>query len=248
MKFLLARRAANPHAQIPGLAAVAAELGWQGPLVDPDLTPVIDYELYQPPAYPEPDPAVMAGNLLLQLHSTLSRDHRIRYRAGQILINTQNMSQPSLSRLLLPRLVNCYRGVTAGWETVLGNCHYWLTENAAIGGASAPPGSVGVSSGFCVLRLTSPYPLQFQVGPHAYNMSKYRIPSGHPRLDAPYLTTGLPLPVPGQLADLIACRKGWAFATERHTLLCMTLNPILSGAEARELASSTARAADLLYH
>jgi hypothetical protein len=246
MKFWLDRRTVDSRTEIPGLAAVAAELGWQGPLVDPDLTPVIGYDLYQPPAYPEPDPAIMAGNLLLQLHCTLSRHRRIAYQAGQISEKSANVTQPSLSQLQPPRLVNCYRGATAGWETVLGNCHYWLTRDTASGGASAPPESVGVGSGFCVLRLTSPYPTPLQVVPRGNSTS--RDSSGHPRLDALYSTTGLPLPVSGQLADLIADRKDWAFAAERYTFLCMTLNPIRSGAEARKIASSTARAADLLGH
>jgi hypothetical protein len=104
-----------------------------------------------------------------------------------------------------------------------------------------------VGSGFCVLRLTSPYPTPLQVVPRG-NTSLQRNLSGHPRLDALYPATGLPLPVSGQLADLIAGRKDRAFAADRYTFLCMTLNPIRSGAEARKLASSTARAADLLGH
>lgn len=245
MKFWRTRRAADSDAEIPGLAAVAAELGWVGPLVDPDLIPVIGYDLYQAPAYPEPDPAVMAGSLLLQLHTALSRDRRILLRAIQVLNRSADEDQPSISRLQPPRLVHCYRGATAGWEIVLGNCYYWLTGNA-IGGASAPPDSVGVGSGFCVLRLTSPYPTPLQVVPRGHSVVRHSSPSGHPQLDALYLARGLPFPVPGPLADLIVSRRDWAFAAERHTLICVTLNQILSGVKARELAYGTARAAEFL--
>ena len=41
MKFWLAGRGPDAQAPIRGMASAVAGLGWQGPLTDPDLTPVI---------------------------------------------------------------------------------------------------------------------------------------------------------------------------------------------------------------
>lgn len=246
MKFWLARRGPDARAPIHRMASVAAELGWQGPLTNPDLTPVIGYDPFQGPAYPEPDPATTVGSLMLQLHAIPRRHGQVRrvsYLAAQTVFSSADRIYPSLSRLPRPLLAQCFRGQTARWQTTVGNCQYWLTTTGASAVDRPLPGSLPVGSGFCVVHLKSPYPTTLQVVPSVSPTAhRYR----HPRLDAQFLATGLPLPVSGQLADLIASRQDWAFAAHRHTLVCVTLDPIRSGAQAERLASSTTRAADFL--
>lgn len=247
MKFRQFLGGADPGTPVPGLAAVAAELAWRGPLTNPDLIPEVDYDLFQPAAYPEPDPAIILGSLMLQLHAAFPRKGRRGYLVWQAVDSTHPV-QPSLSRLQPPMLVQCYRSATADRQLTIGTCRYWLARHdyGGIPRGSPAAASVEVSSGFCAVRLSSPCPAPVEVFPCRSGMSPDAIRTGDPRLDAHYGVSGLPLPVPGQLADLIMSRTDWAFGGERHTLACVTLHPLRSGADARDLALSSARVADLL--
>ena len=187
MRNWLSGGSTDPSVPVPGLAAVAAGLGWQGPSSNPDLTPVVDYDLFQPAAFPEPYPATMIGDLMLRLHAAFPRSKRISHLLWRACGTYTDPTQPSLSRLPAPMLAHCYQDLTSGMT--VGTGFYWLARQSPGGMPlnSRAPGSAALSSGFCVVQLAAAYPVPLQVVPLGLAAAS-NASTGDPRLDSPVAT------------------------------------------------------------
>ena len=230
---------------IQGMAQIAFRLGWEGPLADPDLAPVIKRELYDPPGVAEPDPVPVIGYLMLALHSRLDVNRWTGSPAGflpmQILWSSDYAGRPDLIRLPPPRLTSCYRGEKDGFGMAIGTCRYWLAGHTAYG--IPMPGSTGIGSGFCVVRLLVPYLVPLELV--APRKSGGRGRAGHRRAAPALSRTGAPAALV-RFVELFETRKDWAFWAFRSSLVCVTHKPFRSGEDALALACASTRGARLL--
>ena len=149
------------------------------------------------------------------------------------------------------RLVHCYRGQLGGYSFVVGNAYTTISVVQAAAYNGPLPAGEDLEAAFCVLSLPT-QPTWIQLVPAIRGpLSGSRHRSGHPDLDARYtlltpdLHRGARL-ISDQLAAFVASRDGWAFTLYQNTLICVTLAPLGSGDDARQLTLATAQAAALL--
>jgi hypothetical protein len=273
---------------IPGFGETALAQGWQGPITDPvlpaaDPAPVIPAAGLLAPAVRDAvlagrtgpagrgtNPAPLAGSLTLILHAELDPVPRIRRRA-QVMAEsaytgTRGLGVPAQAGM---RLSNCYRRESGGPVIVVGNCYLTITGGFQ-GPYGRPPRGDRVGSGFCALSLGRYYPFPLQIVPKGKSLLGSGHTSGHPALDARYLTISpwpgrvirpalarLPLRPGSQLPDMkaligdelagfLASGDRCAFAVADSMLICAILQEIRSAGQARQLAEETAEAAALL--
>jgi hypothetical protein len=176
------------------------------------------------------DPAPVAASLMRRLHAAGDPDARCRLWASHGV-----PAGDDLGYLCgMSRLVNCYRGHLNGVEYLVGNC----CDRGYI------------DSAFCALALGGSDVGEFLVVPRESQRQR-GTPTGYPELDGSFLVrTGTEVGRPDffgpRFAAFIVTRTDWAFGTHRGMLVCVTLEPLRTGEDARRLIDDTARAASML--
>jgi hypothetical protein len=153
-------------------------------------------------------------------------------------------------------------------EFVVGNCHVTIESNFDAGTVVRGPlpdeGYIG--SAFCAASLPTAMMGRVQIVPRGGTNSPGGHTRGFPEFDERFLTFGsfdsalgtrlekamrarfpeAPDPLGPELAAFIARRGDWAFTLDGGVFVCVTLDPLRSGQEARRLVEDTAHAVSLI--
>jgi hypothetical protein len=189
---------------IPGLAAVASQLGWQGPLSDPTLIPGLPFGGTLPPGLPfaglrqgdqvkvDADPVSLAGyagNLARNLHWVRDPDRHVRNLTAMVAPDTSIFFGPAECPGQPPRLLHCYRVNVDGTEFVVGNCYLSLGIGTASGYHGPIPDARYLASAFCAASLRDAIAGFIQVVPRPRTLGSGPpgTKSGFPELDQHYV-------------------------------------------------------------
>jgi hypothetical protein len=266
-----ARQQAIENVPLAGIHEVALAEGWQGPVTDPRL-PRPPPEL--PASFPaqarqhaiqymgrtQDSPVDSVRSLLFRVHAAVDPDRK-QWGPADRGLDGGGVSFSADH----PRLVNCYRAQVRGAQYLVGNCWCTLRE------VEDESGFGYVGSAFCAAALDRMAFPGFQVVPRGSTRRSSGTAAGHPGFDASYqVRTGAqlgavsravmsraPLLAPlaqrppdillgPELAAYIATRADWGFSIDLGMLVCVTLEPLQTGEQARRLISDTARAVSLL--
>ena len=174
--------------------------------------------------------APVAASLMRRLHAAGHPDPKCRLWASNGVPAGEGLGY----LCGMSRLVNCCRGTLDGAEYLVGNC----CDRGYI------------DSAFCAVALGDGKVGEFLVVPRERGRQR-GTPTGYPELDARFLVrtetaVAGPESFGPRFAAFIVTRTDWAFGTHRGMLVCVTLEPLRTGEDARRLIDDTARAASML--
>jgi hypothetical protein len=210
---------------ISGLATVASQQGWQGPITEPTLTPGLPFggslptesllagqiPVDQVTFRAEPvSLAGYAGNLARHVHWVRDPDRHIRNLSSMIAPENMTSLGPTHCEGRPPRLLHCYRATVDDTELIVGNCYLVGSIGTASGYHGPIPDAVHFASAFCAASLPSAILGSVQVVPgrRSFAIGPIGTKSGFPELDEHYVVISTLVPKKSRSKFIRALQAG----------------------------------------